>query len=914
MKFSPGTRLGPYEIVAPLGAGGMCEVYRARDTKLDRDVALKTLPESFAHDVDRLTRFEREAKTLAALNHAHIAQIYGLEQSSTGSALVMELVDGEDLAARIARGPIALDDALPIAREIAEALEAAHEAGIIHRDLKPANIKVRPDGTVKVLDFGLAKPAAAGSAAAAGATATVTSPAMTMQGLILGTAAYMAPEQAKGKPVDKRADIWAFGCVLYEMVTGRRPFEGEDVTDTIAAVVSREPDWTKVPTALKRLIQHCLQKDPRRRLRDIGDVWTLLDDGSRPAASAPARRWVTGTVAAAAVMAIVAASAIAYVHFREPAQISPDVSRLHITLPTGAAPDMNMQLSPDGRRLAYLGRGSDGEVRVYVRALDELDARPLAGTEGSGSGSIFWSPDSRWLAFENFLRLKKIDVIGGGSVQMIADVSGASVIGGAWNRDGVIVFGSNPGGRPGSGGLFKVSAAGGNISAITALDAGRQEMGHRFPVFLPDGRRFLYLRASYDPEQSGIFVGDIDVAPEKQSLTRVVATPAAPAVFMPSPTSVSSSSGHLLFFRANALMLQPFDLKTLQVSGEPQSIAEPVGTFLDRGVFSATPSTLVYTTATGGLDRQLRWYDTSDRTNGTAAGRPGPYTDLALAPDATRAVVGVSELDRVTRRSVWLIDFERDTRTRLTFNAGRDRSPIWSPDGKSIVYVNELSQTTIVRKQASGEGSDEVLFKGDNEGQVPNSLSRDGRTLLFTASRPGTRLDIFLLTLDGSHQPVPLIATRLSESQAQLSPDGRWVAYMQWEVGGRPEVLVRPLTRAGASEVETKWQVSTDGGGFPRWLAGGRQLSYVTGTVDAQRVDVVDVMGASDATTPAQAFRWGPPRPLLALPKGAAPLFALTHDGKRLLAATPESNIAPRPLTIVLNWLNGVSHSSAARQ
>jgi hypothetical protein len=478
MNLSPGTRLGPYEVVAPLGAGGMGEVYRARDTKLDRDVALKTLPESFAHDADRLTRFELEAKTLAALNHAYIAQIYGLEQAPAGSAIVMELVDGEDLAIRCARGPIALDEALPNARQIAEALEAAHEAGIVHRDLKPANIKVRPDGTVKVLDFGLAKLSATGATGASGATGAITSPALTMQGVILGTAAYMSPEQAKSKPVDKRADIWAFGCVLYEMATGRRPFEGEDVTDTIAAVVSKEPDWTDVPTELRRLLHHCLQKDPRRRLRDIGDVWTLLDEQSESAESAPAPRWITGGVAAMAVIAIVVATALAYVHFRESPSTPPQVSRLHIALPTGAAPDLNMQISPDGRRLAYLGRGSDGEVRVYVRALDELDARPLAGTESSTNGAVFWSPDSRWLAFMNFARLKKIDVVGGGSVQTIADVTGASVIGGAWNRDGVIVFGTNPGGRPGSGGLFRVSAAGGSISAITALDSSRHEMGH----------------------------------------------------------------------------------------------------------------------------------------------------------------------------------------------------------------------------------------------------------------------------------------------------------------------------------------------------------------------------------------------------------------------------------------------------
>ena len=922
MALSPGTRIGAYEILAKLGEGGMGEVYRARDTKLGRDVALKFLSETFADDPDRLARFEREARTLASLNHPHIASIHGVDESDGKRALVMEFVDGEDLSARISRGPIPLDEALSIARQIVEALEAAHEAGIIHRDLKPANIKVRADGTVKVLDFGLAKAGLQGTgsdASAASMAATLTSPAMTMHGVILGTAAYMAPEQAKGKPVDKRADIWAFGCVLYEMATGQRPFAGEDITDTIAAVVSKEPDWSRVPAPLLRLLQQCLQKDPRRRLRDVGDAWSLLEEGSPSSTAGPVHGRLTSVLAAVAVIAIVTASALAYVHFREQAAAPPEITRLHMALPTGAAPDLNMQVSPDGRRLAYLGRGSDGMLRVFVRTFDELDARPLAGTENTGSGSLFWSPDSRWLAFANQGRLKKIDVIGGGTPQTIAEGGGA--IGGAWNRDGVIVVGSNPGVTPGSGGLFKVSAAGGSLTPITTFDAGRQEMGHRFPTFLPDGKRFLYLRASYDPEQSGIFVGDIDSAPERQSSTRVLATPAGPAVFMPSTNGQSSSTGQLLFFRANALMLQPFDLQRVQVTGEPRSVAEPVGTFLDRGIFSASPTTLVYAIAAGALDAQLRWYDASDQTTGKAAGVPGFYTDLALSPDGTRAVVAASELDRNTRRMLWMMDFARDTRTRLTFNAGRDRSPIWSPDGTAIVYVSELAGTTIFRKQASGEGNDEVLLKSSDL-QTPTSISPDGRLLLLTVATPGTGSDIWALPLDGDRTPYPLIATPLVETNAQISPDGRWVAYVAQDpagVGraGRREVYVRPFSSSSASPpVDTKWQVSTNGGDLPRWLAGGRQLSYVTPAVEgeAQRVVVVDVTGSSNGPQTAQGFQWGPPRPLLSLTKGTT-LFALANDGKRVLAATPvETNAPPFPLTVILNWLNGADQPSAPRR
>jgi Tol biopolymer transport system component len=918
MALSPGTRIGAYEVLAKLGEGGMGEVYRARDTRLGRDVALKFLSDAFKSDSDRLARFEREARTLASLNHPHIAGIHGVDDSVGMQALVMEFVDGEDLSARISRGPIPLDEALSIARQIVAALDAAHDAGIIHRDLKPANIKVRADGTVKVLDFGLAKIGLQGTGrdeSAASSAATLTSPTMTMHGVILGTAAYMAPEQAKGKPVDRRADIWAFGCVLYEMVTARRPFDGEDITDIIAAVVSKEPDWSRIPAPLTRLLQRCLQKDPRRRLRDIGDAWLLIDDEARVPGAMPASRgWMTGILAGVALLAMLVAGALAYVHFGETRPAPPPVTRLHMALPPGATPDLNMQISPDGRRLAYLGRGEDGVVRVYLRAFDELVSTPIAGTEGAGSGSVFWSPDSRWLAFMNEQRLKKFDVVGGGAPQTIADVSGAPAIGGAWNRDGVIVIGSNPSGRQGSGGLFRVAAAGGVITPITALDAARKEMGHRFPTFLPDGRRFLYLRASLIPERSAIFVGDIESTPERQPSQPIVATPAGPAMFFPAAGDESATIGQLLFFRANALMLQPFDLETLQLSSEPRSVAEPVGTFLDRGVFSASPTALIYTTAVGALDVQLRWYDASDPTTGKPAGPPGAYTDLALSPDGTRAVVAVSEFERATRRSLWLLDFTRDTRARLTFNAGRDRSPIWSPDGRSIIYVSEIDGSTINRKLATGEGNEEVLFRA-NEPLTPSSVSADGRFLAFGFPRRETRSpDLFVLPLAGPAEgrtPHAFATTPLIEVDPQISPDGRWVAYVETDPGssgriGRSEVYVRPFrASAEASPSGTKWQISSEGGRYPRWFAGGRQLSYVTGPEEARRIVVVDVFDSGDTAREAQAFQWGAPRPLLSLPRGTT-VFAIARDGKRILAATPaEANATPRPLIVVMNWLTG---------
>jgi eukaryotic-like serine/threonine-protein kinase len=911
MRNMIGVQLGAYEIVGKLGEGGMGEVYRARDTKLKREVALKLLPDLFAHDPERLARFEREAHVLASLNHPHIAQIHGVEESGGVRALVMELVEGDTLAERIAHGPIPLEEALPIARQIADALEAAHDAGIIHRDLKPANIKVRGDGTVKVLDFGLAKPGSTARPASGTElnSPTITSPAaLTMGGVMLGTAAYMAPEQAKGKAVDKRADIWAFGCVLYEMVTGRRPFEAEDITDTIVAVVSREPDWTRVPSPVLPLLQQCLQKDPRRRLRDIGDIWLLVDDGPQAVSPVPVRGRPTVVAWGAAVLAMLLAAALAYVHFREAPAARSDLTRLQMALPAGAAPDVNFQMSPDGRRLAFHVRGPDGVLRVYLRTLDGMDARPLAGTENAGTGSLFWSPDSRWLAFASQGRLKKIDVISGGSPQTIADVTGAGVIGGAWNRDGVIVIGSNPLGRPGSGGLFKVSADGGTITPLTVIHVGRQEQGHRFPAFLPDGRRFLYLRTSYDPEQSGIFLGNIDTAPEQQSTTRVIATATGPALFMSSGDGGSASAGWLLFSRANALFAQRFNLQTLQLTGDTRGVAEPVGTFLDRGLFTAARTALLYTSAAGALDVQLRWYDASGGTAGEAAGAPGAYTDVGLSPDGARVVVAAPEIERGTRGTLWVMDLARDTRTRLTFGIGRHRSPIWSPDGRAIVYVTDLADgTTIRRKQASGQGAEEVLLKG-SEVQTPTSISRDGRWLLYTVAKPDTRLDLWVLPLQHGGEPYPFAATPVVERDAQLSPDGQWVAYVEQDLAGRSDVYVRPFSSPSApADTQTKWQVSTDGGDFPRWLHGGKQLSYVTAAAadgDTRRVVVVDIIGSpGDRHERSEGFQWGPPRPLVSLPRGTS-LFALADDGKRVLAATPAStSAAPRPLTVVLNWL-----------
>jgi hypothetical protein len=519
MALAAGSRLGSYEILAPLGAGGMGEVYRAHDSTLGRDVALKILAESFVQDSDRLARFKREAQVLASLNHPNIATIYGFEASDGIKALVLELVDGPTLADRIAQGPIPLDEALPIAKQISEALEAAHEQGIIHRDLKPANVKVRADGTVKVLDFGLAKAFDPTVASGAGATMSPTlSIHATQAGIILGTAAYMAPEQARGKPLDKRADIWAFGVVLYEMLTGRRLFEGETVSDTLIAVATKEPEWTRLPAApgtnVRRLLRRCLEKDPQRRLRDIGDAWELLNESGQISGAPDAHgKGLHRFAWPIAALLFAVAGLLSFIHFRETARPQPELIRFQIPGSENTAALGSPYVSPNGRMIAFAARGPTGRTVLWIRSLDALDARALPGTEDAAP-SLFWSPDNRFVGFVVRGNLKKA-AVSGGLPQTLCDLLGFFV-GGAWSRYGVIVFGSQ--GHP----LMQVSESGGSPTPLIALDPSHENF-HADPAFLPDGRHFVYRRVSASNERSGIYLGSLDLGPEQQSARRLVA-------------------------------------------------------------------------------------------------------------------------------------------------------------------------------------------------------------------------------------------------------------------------------------------------------------------------------------------------------------------------------------------------------
>jgi eukaryotic-like serine/threonine-protein kinase len=870
MSLSLGTRLGSYEIVAAIGAGGMGEVYRARDTKLDRDVAIKVLPEEFARDASRMARFGREAKVLAALDHPNIAAIYGLEDSGNTRALVMQLAEGPTLAERIARGSIPIDEALRIARQIAEALEYAHERGIIHRDLKPANVKVSAGNTVKLLDFGLAKALDSDLSAEDPSNSPTMSRMATQAGVLLGTAAYMSPEQAKGKAVDRRSDIWAFGCVLYEILTGALAFNGETVTDTLASVIKEDADWSRLspamPTRIRVLLQRCLQKDARQRLRDIGEARIALDE-------------------------VLSGAKDPLSDVREKSSALSNLMRVQIPLPDkmALAPTGVFALSPDGRHLAYAGRSSDGVLRLYVRSLDSHDVRPLYGSEVQMFFPFFWSPDSRFLAFDGGGNLKKID-IAGGPAQTVCETA-EYVIGGTWGRDGVILFGQA------RGPIMRVSANGGSASPVTALDPSRKETWHTQPSFLPDGRHFIYLRGSNSPENTGISVGSLDAKPEEQDPKLLVPTYLAPAYVPASEAGV----GQLLFVRENTLIAQPFDVNRFELAGEPIPLAKQLGSVMTIGFFSASNNGVLVYRAGGGAS-QLTWLDQRGKRLGTV-GEPALSVSISLSPDGTRAVVSRPDAANATV-VLWLMDLARATSTRFTFGTGLAPIGIWSSDGGRIIFpYGPGSHYDLYQKSASGVKDQEVLLKSD-EPKLPRSCSPDGRFLLYSMLNIKTRTrELWVLPLEGDKKPIPF-ATQFNNIEGQFSPDSRWVAYVSDE-SGREEVYVRtfsPDSGEGTSEGEGKWIISTGGGIEPRWSPDGKTLYYIA--PDGKLMAV--------AITANDAFRAGVPKALFQIAAFTGGPFrhswCVAPDGKRFLFAIP-SEQRTAAFEVVVNWQAGLKKS-----
>jgi serine/threonine protein kinase/Tol biopolymer transport system component len=893
MSLTPGARLGVYEIVAAIGVGGMGEVYRARDPKLNRDVAIKVLLPSVANDPDRLARFSREAQVLASLNHPHIAQIHGLEDANGVRALVMELVEGPTLADRIATGPIRLDDALPIAKQIAEALETAHEQGIIHRDLKPTNIKVRPDGTVKVLDFGLAKAMEPAGVSSANAMVSPTlSHHATEDGIILGTAAYMSPEQAAGKPVDKRSDLWAFGVVLLEMLTGHRPFAGDTAAETMAAVMMKEPDWTGLPQAtpasIRRLLRRCLEKDRKRRLPDAAAARLEIED----ALTAPAELLVTPTAqssrarwrsAASLGAALLGGGAIAIGAMLLLRRAGPEalVTRLEITTPATTSP-LQFALSPDGRRLAFVVSTSQTTGQLWVRALDQVSPQPLAGTENA-SGP-FWSPDGRRLGFFADGKLKLVDLVTAGAPVVLADVN-LNGGGGTWNAEGVIVFGAGPG-RP----LMRVPASGGTAVEVTHVGAG--ERGHLGPQFLPDGRHLLFFEVLSGQQQGTVAVASLDGGEP----TPVVGSATAAAYAPP---------GYLLRVSQGVLVAQRFDAARASLSGDPipvaQGIFENVANF--RAGFSVSAAGLLAHRSGGGAaQHQLVWLDRTGKVLGTI-GPPdeNATTSFSLSRDGRR----VANARQVQGNyDVWLTDVARGVPTRFTFDPAGDLSPVWSPDDTRVVFRslnrNGFGASDLFVKPANG-ATDERPLLVTPQAKIALDWSSDGRFLLYANQDPRTQSDLWALPLTGDAKPVPIVHTAFDETQGQFSPDGRWVAYTSNQSGSRDEVYVVPFPEAGG-----KWQVSTEGGSQPRWRRDGKELFYVAADAKlmAVPISVAPQSRALTAGTPVALFPTHLARGagISLTGYGSRALYEVTADGRFLMNVHIDVD-HPAPITIVQNWV-----------
>ncbi len=889
-----GTQLGSYEVTAMLGEGGMGTVWRAKDTNLGREVALKLLPDTFADDPDRHARFEREAKLLASLNHPGIAVLYGLEHVGSQHALVMELVEGEGLDELIARGPLPVAETLPIALQIAEALEAAHEAGIVHRDLKPANVRIRPDGAVKVLDFGLAKAWEAGDGVELTHSPTITK-ADTAAGVILGTAAYMSPEQARGRPVDKRADIWAFGVVLWEMLAGRQMFEGETVTDVLASVLRQEIDWTLLPPAtpagLRRLIERCLERRPAERIRDMGDVrWELAEiqrtggtispSTGEDAAAGPQRRrsvlpWVLGTAAGLGIAAVLGLTVL------RPHTEPPTVSS-YIVPPHSAAFDFRASvggpiLSPDGSKLVFPARDASGRSSLWIRPLDSLTAQPLAGTEGAFFP--FWAPDSHWVGFFVPGSLRKIDVRGG-PPQTVCDATSGR--GGAWSRDGVIVFAPDV-----FGGLQSVPAVGGEPKPLSELDTSKQQTSQRWPAFLPDGRHFLYWGGrplnSGEVLTDGIYVASLDDS--------------NPTFLLPADSNaVYTAPGYLLFLRSQALMAQPFAAAKLKLTGEAVPIAERIANPQNyrRGDFSASQEgTLVYLTGETGLTQTV-WMDSAGRELGTV-GKPAAIDGLRLSPDGKLLVEQESDA-RSKNVDLWIVDIARDVRTRFTFEPGLELSPAWSPDGRKIAYTaNPKSQLDLYVKEANGAGQAQPLVESEVS-MYASDWSPDGKSLAVSAIDPHgkTVADIWIVSMEGEHTAKPFLATRFFETGARFSPDGRWLAYQSNE-SGRNEVYLTPFPGPGG-----KWQVSQGGGEEPAWRHDGGALFYRSSEGALLEAGLTFKGAAVEVGTPRQLFK-APPN----VGSGTARSFAVAPGGDRFLFLEPIETAAT-PLTLITNWTSAL--------
>jgi serine/threonine protein kinase len=871
MSVDIGTRLGSLEITALLGKGGMGEVYRARDAKLKREVAIKILPGEFSSDTNRVSRFQREAEVLASLNHPNIAAIYDIQEANGSRFLILELVEGKTLAERIARGSIPLYEALDIAKHICGALEAAHDRGIVHRDLKPGNVKITPDGKVKVLDFGLAKINESEVASANVSNSPTLMTAGSMPGIIIGTAAYMSPEQAKGRRVDRRTDIFAFGCVLYEMLTGRQAFGGEDVPDILSRILQRDPDWTALPPDLSpqvaTLLRRCLEKDLMNRRRDIGDVRIDIEHALHERAAgtlSPSRlersrlSWV-GRIAAG--LLIVALSIPAGLYMFRPSIEAPEL-RLEINTP-GSRQPLHFALSPDASRLVFVGSG-DGVRRLWVRSLGDAKAQPMAGTEEAEYP--FWSADGRSIGFFAGGKLKRND-LSGGPPQTLADAPAGR--GGAWNGEGTILFAPTN-----ASPLWRVSASGGPSLQVTQLDL--PNLGsHRLPQFLPDGRHFLFF-AQGRAEHQGIFLGSLDA----KDVTRLTLSETAGAYTEP---------GLLLFNREGTLIARRLDVATRTLTGDPITVADPVsydGNFDIPGFSPALKGTIAY--RAGGMERrQLIWFDRNGKTLGVAW-EPDANDQLGseLSPDGRRVAVARTVQNNA---DVWFIDIMRGGAERITTDAARDQFPVWSPDGQHIAFSsNRKGVFNIYTKSLIGKGDEQLVLES---AQAKLTLDwSPGGYLLYEEADTKTGWDLWALPITGDRKPIAVSNTPFEERSGQFSPDGRWVAYQSNETG-RFEIYVQPFPGPGVRS-----QVSTAGGEDPRWRSDGRELFFIAPDGKLMATSVRIQAGSFEAGSPEALFQ------TRITTGGVAyllPQYDVSRDGRFLINTPLDEAISP--IVLILN-------------
>jgi eukaryotic-like serine/threonine-protein kinase len=887
VSLAPGTRLGPYEIVAPIGAGGMGEVYKARDTRLERTVAVKVLPTHLSESADVRQRFEREAKTISSLSHPHICALYDVGNQDGVEFLVMEYLEGDTLSERLTRGPLPFDQVLRYGCEIADALDKAHRQGIVHRDLKPGNVMLTKSG-VKLLDFGLAKavaPTAARSGASLTALPTQAGVDLTAEGTILGTFQYMAPEQLEGRDADARTDIFAFGAVLYEMATGKKAFAGRSQASLISSIMGSEPPPVSAvapmtPPAFDKVVRTCLAKDPDDRWQTAHDIavqMRWIQEGGAAISPAPsiARRRTVGRVLPW-IVAAVATAGLAALLVRDRLRPPPAVPVTRLTIlppektiftPPGELSSSQFALSPDGRSIVFVANSTNGRPLLWVRPFDSFQSASLGGTEDALHP--FWSPDGRSIAFFTPAALKRVEVSGGAPQKLCDAVAGR---GGTWNSSGVILF-THSANTP----VFRVSETGGEPVAATVLDAGRGEDRHRYPVFLPDGKRFLYWARAPRSDSTGVYVASLD-SPNGRLVVK------AQALGM-------YAAGRLLTVQQGLLVSYPFDEKTARVTGPPIRIADSIPTGNPPGYapFSVAGREALAFSSPLAKSRQLVWFDRSGRRVGTV-GEVGDYSTPRLSPDGKKLAVAIREESK-SATDLWLFDFGRQTWSRFTFDPASDRAPLWSPDGARIVFSSGgiNSVLDLFEKPSSGSGESRLAI-GSSFDKFPTDWTHDGRFVVYHTFGGKTFWDIWVAPMDGG-KPFPFLATKYTEVQGQISPDGRWMVYTSDE-SGRLEIYVTRFP-----DKQGHWQISSTGGTQPWWRGDGREIFYLGPDQTLMSVGVQ----AGDS------FESSAPKPLL---KASFPMlipaywsnYCPTSDGQRFLVSELVTETASTPINVVLNW------------